>query len=62
MDFLNPSLFGTQARFSSEFQKPIGQGSKETLERLRKATKPFMLRGSKQDKDLLPDLPEKLPS
>ena len=62
MDFLNPSLFGTRSRFTTDFQTPIDEGSVEATNRLRNATQPFLLRRSKQDKDLLPDLPDKFES
>ena len=62
MDFLNPSLFGTETAFSSHFRGPIEQGSESAKTQLRNAIKPFLLRRSKQDKELLPDLPDKFES
>jgi SNF2 family DNA or RNA helicase len=59
---LNPSLFGTKAEFLSQFRGPEGQESESATTQLRKAIKPFLLRRSKQDKDLLPDLPDKFES
>ena len=62
MDFLNPSLFGTKTWFSRQFQTPIDPENTEAKNRLKVAVRPFILRRSKQDKDLLPELPEKFES
>ncbi len=63
MEFLNPGLLGTQARFKREFFMPIQKGRDEAAaERLKQATGPFILRRLKTDKSIIDDLPEKISS
>ena len=61
MDFLNPGLLGTRAAFRDRFQRPIQSGVDPAgRERLRRATRPFVLRRLKTDRSVIADLPEKL--
>ncbi len=61
MDFLNPGLLGTRAAFRERFLRPIQSGADPTgRERLRRATKPFVLRRLKTDRTIIADLPEKI--
>lgn len=61
MDFLNPGLLGYQQNFKREFLTPIQRWQDETaLKQLKQLTQPFILRRSKSDPTILPELPEKL--
>ncbi len=61
MEFLNPSLLGSQAEFKKNFFTPIEvTGDKEAAERLARLTRPFVLRRLKTDKSIIRDLPDKL--
>jgi SNF2 family DNA or RNA helicase len=61
MDFLNPGLLGTQADFRRRFFLPIQTGrDAEAAARLRRLTRPFLLRRLKTDPAIVPDLPEKM--
>jgi SNF2 family DNA or RNA helicase len=60
-EFLNPGLLGGAAEFKRDFFVPIqarGDGAAEA--RLRHLTGPFILRRLKTDKDIAPDLPDKM--
>jgi SNF2 family DNA or RNA helicase len=60
-EFLNPGLLGGEAAFKRDFFVPIQarrDGAAE--ERLRHLTGPFVLRRLKTDRDIVPDLPEKM--
>jgi len=60
MDFLNPGLLGTRTGFRKQFALPVERyGDTEVAERLRKVTSPFILRRTKQDPTIAPELPEK---
>jgi len=60
-DFLHPGLLGTDEAFRSEFSVPIERHrDKLAAERLRRITAPFLLRRSKSDPTIAPDLPEKI--
>jgi SNF2 family DNA or RNA helicase len=56
LEFLNPGLLGDKRRFEDTFSRPVLQGDRKMLERLRIRVRPFLLRRLKQDvaKDLPP--------
>ena len=61
LDAVNPGLLGSQQRFRDEYASPIERhGDPEIAARLRKLTQPFVLRRTKADRRLLPDLPDKI--
>ncbi|MEQ8440157.1 MAG: DEAD/DEAH box helicase [Ilumatobacter fluminis] len=61
LDACNPGLLGSQQRFREEFATAIERNnSEEAAARLRQLTQPFVLRRTKADKRLLPDLPDKI--
>jgi SNF2 family DNA or RNA helicase len=60
MHFINPGFLGTQKNFKENFFSPIQyQRSQETIEKLQKMTRPFIMRREKTDKSIISDLPEK---
>jgi len=63
-DFVCPRFLGTNAYFSQTFVQPIerdsGVARSRASERLTTAVSPFLLRRLKTDKDVAPDLPEKV--
>ena len=61
MEFLNPSLLGSQAEFKRTFFVPI-QASRDAdaTARLRRLTGPFILRRLKTDRSIIADLPAKM--
>jgi len=61
MEFLNPSLLGSQAEFKRTFFVPI-QASRDpdATARLRRLTGPFILRRLKTDRTIIADLPAKM--
>src|SRR5690606_38077978 len=59
-DFLNPGYLGSLRRFRTEVAAPIEAADDEEMrEDLRRRITPFILRRSKADPDIAPDLPEK---
>ena len=61
LDACNPGLLGSQKRFREQYATAIERhNDPDTAARLRKLTKPFVLRRSKADRRLLPDLPDKI--
>ncbi len=61
LDACNPGLLGSQKRFREEYAGPIERGGDpEAAVRLRALTRPFVLRRTKADRRLLPDLPDKI--
>lgn len=62
MEFLVPGLLPNRSRFSREFLRPIQAGHKETMEKIKRVTGPFILRRLKSDKDIINDLPDKIES
>ncbi|MGB0114668.1 MAG: DEAD/DEAH box helicase [Ilumatobacteraceae bacterium] len=61
LDAVNPGLLGSLQKFRERFGTPIERhGDAEAAARLRKITQPFILRRTKADKRLLPDLPDKI--
>jgi non-specific serine/threonine protein kinase len=61
LDVVNPGMLGSRERFRHRFAKPIERdGSSEAAARLRRITQPFVLRRTKADRSLVPDLPDKI--
>ncbi len=61
LDFLNPGLLGSHARFQRLYGIPIERNNDETaLERLRNLVSPFILRRIKSDPNIIQDLPDKM--
>ena len=61
LDAVNPGLLGSLERFRRDFGTPIERhGDELAAARLRRLTQPFVLRRTKADKRLLPDLPDKI--
>jgi SNF2 family DNA or RNA helicase len=60
-EFLNPGLLGREAEFKRDFFIPIQAKRDGAAEaRLKHLTGPFILRRLKTDRDIVPDLPEKM--
>jgi len=62
MEFLVPGLLPNRSRFSREFLRPIQAGHRETMEKIKRITGPFILRRLKSDKQIISDLPDKIES
>ncbi|HSL73423.1 MAG TPA: DEAD/DEAH box helicase [Ilumatobacteraceae bacterium] len=61
LDAVNPGLLGGLQSFREQFGTPIERhGDELAAARLRRLTQPFILRRTKADKRLLPDLPDKI--
>lgn len=61
MDFLNPGLLGSSEVFRTRYAVPVEKyGQTEPAERLRKITRPYILRRLKTDPAIIDDLPEKI--
>ena len=61
IDFANPGLLGNAAAFTRRFAVPIERhGDEDAADRLRRLTRPFVLRRLKTDRTIIADLPEKL--
>ena len=61
MEFLNPSLLGSQAEFKRTFFVPIQAArDADATARLRRLTGPFILRRLKTDRSIIADLPAKM--
>ena len=61
LDAVNPGMLGSRERFRHRFAKPIERdGDGDAAARLRRITQPFVLRRSKADRQLVPDLPDKI--
>jgi SNF2 family DNA or RNA helicase len=61
LDAVNPGLLGGQQRFREQYASPIERNQDLAVAaRLRTLTQPFVLRRTKADKRLLPDLPDKI--
>jgi SNF2 family DNA or RNA helicase len=61
LDAVNPGLLGSLQTFRERFGTPIERhGDEDAAARLRHITRPFVLRRTKADKRLLPDLPDKI--
>jgi superfamily II DNA or RNA helicase len=61
LDACNPGLLGSQQRFREQFATAIERhNDPDVAARLRQLTQPFVLRRTKADRRLLPDLPDKI--
>ncbi len=61
LDTVNPGMLGSREQFRHRFGRPIErEGNAEAAARLRRITQPFVLRRSKADRQLVPDLPDKI--
>lgn len=61
LDACNPGLLGSQQRFREQYATAIERhNDPEVAARLRTLTQPFVLRRTKADRRLLPDLPDKI--
>ena len=61
LDVVNPGMLGSRERFRHRFAKPIERdGDGDAAARLRRITQPFVLRRTKADRSLVPDLPDKI--
>ncbi|HTJ34324.1 MAG TPA: SNF2-related protein [Dactylosporangium sp.] len=59
-DFLNPGLLGEASIFRARYSVPIERWSDaDAARRLRRVTRPFLLRRVKTDRAVIADLPEK---
>jgi len=61
LDAVNPGMLGSRDRFRHRFAKPIERdGDAAKAAELRRLTQPFVLRRTKADRSLVPDLPDKI--
>ena len=65
LDAVNPGILGGLERFRKDFASPIERNTDpgaaaDAAGRLRRITAPFVLRRTKADRRLLPDLPDKI--
>lgn len=61
MDFLNPGLLGSSELFRAKYAVPVEKyGQTEPAERLRRITRPYILRRLKTDPTIIDDLPAKI--
>jgi SNF2 family DNA or RNA helicase len=61
LDAVNPGILGGLERFRKDFASPIERNADpDAAGRLRRITSPFILRRTKADKRLLPELPDKI--
>jgi hypothetical protein len=61
MEFLMPGMLGGRRHFFDDYVKPI-QESRDTelLDGLKREVAPFIMRRMKTDRDIVPDLPQKI--
>lgn len=60
-DFIIPGYLGTPESFKKEFRQPIEvDRHRDTAEKLRAITAPFLLRRLKTDRTIISDLPDKI--
>jgi superfamily II DNA or RNA helicase len=60
MDFLNPGLLGPASAFRARYSVPVERyADSDAAARLRRVTRPFLLRRLKTDTAVIADLPEK---
>ncbi len=61
MDYSNRGFLGSSKEFAETYGNPIEQlNDKETADKLKKVTAPFLMRRLKSDKSIISDLPEKI--
>jgi uncharacterized Zn finger protein len=61
MDYSNRGFLGSLKEFDESYGKPIEQlNDKETADKLKKVTAPFLMRRLKSDKTIISDLPDKI--
>jgi superfamily II DNA or RNA helicase len=65
LDWVNPGMLGSREKFRHRYSKPIERGddgdvATEAAAALRSLTRPFVLRRSKADRQLVPELPDKI--
>ena len=60
LDALNPGMLGGITWFKRTLAGPIEDGDSDALAALRRITSPFVLRRTKADRSLVPDLPDKI--
>ncbi len=61
LDAANPGMLGSLERFRQNYASPIERNhDPDAAARLRRVTGPFILRRTKADRRLLPDLPDKI--
>ncbi len=61
LDVVNPGLLGSERAFHERWTVPIERhNDDEVAGRLRRLTSPFVLRRTKADRSLVPDLPDKV--
>lgn len=61
MEFLMPGLLGNRRYFTNEYVRPIQENHDTALmESLKHRVGPFIMRRMKTDKDIVPDLPQKI--
>lgn len=63
MEFLMPGMLGTRKGFRSEYVKPIQESRDRALmDALRRQVGPLIMRRMKTDRDIAPELPDKIES
>jgi non-specific serine/threonine protein kinase len=61
LDAVNPGMFGSAKSFADRYANPIQKGGDQAATAaLRALTQPFVLRRTKADRTLLPELPDKI--
>jgi non-specific serine/threonine protein kinase len=65
LDWVNPGMLGSREKFRHRYSKPIERGddgivAAEAAAALQALTRPFVLRRSKADRQLVPELPDKI--
>jgi SNF2 family DNA or RNA helicase len=61
LDFLNPGMLGSGEKFRTRYAIPVERhGDSDTAARLRRVTRPYILRRLKTDPTIIDDLPEKI--
>ena len=65
LDWVNPGMLGSREKFRHRYSKPIERGddgavAAEAAAALRALTRPFVLRRTKADRQLVPELPDKI--